>query len=606
MRTHRAHSARWRRSAATGIIVAPCMRRCTAPPAEVRPESVQSLRVSSLQARPLRPLTSRSLPHPPVHSTITNATSTPTPPPLSFKKRKKEKTNSGSATPQQQLGIRLSSPKSPQAQQQAPVRESMRLHRVMHCCSKKSTQQPRTFSTPAGGPDITTSALYRRESPHPHGSSSRPDSRMSDCNASPADRVIKCRHAKILHGQGSKKEARPGYDPRSLHRLSCCDGSQRGWYGSEKWLYAHSLCYATTTTAGWLSLPLAPLNKLTSSPDSGLGLVDDQLGRSGMLKHPYPPSSFLALQTTVHPHQPLADPLASTFPDVDLYHEGRYFGVSELLSRLRSGSIPLMRYDSSFDMASALEEAPDSSSTESAAPPPQTHLQQDTWRLYNLLTAAHDVLPCSHMVLWIPSLALARRARRLSRVGRQLGLEEFEIILNQQALNNGQTFIDQIKGLPSVIQSTAQSCPDSGALDPSPPKAPPLQMCRKGPWTPYSLPHNHRLNFSPIRLALSSIILNLHHHKPTSNSKLFSGQPTYSCSHNPKIHHYLKPIPNLTLKHFPPWQQLIPLPGANPTPQTQSASPARSVANTPNPPPPWHPLSPGLLSSTQAAPWGAG
>lgn len=45
--------------------------------------------------------------------------------------------------------------------------------------------------------------------------------------------------------------------------------------------------------------------------------------------------------------------------DVDLYHERtRYFGVSEILETTRSGSsLPLMRYDSSFEsMASTLEE----------------------------------------------------------------------------------------------------------------------------------------------------------------------------------------------------------------------------------------------------------
>lgn len=45
--------------------------------------------------------------------------------------------------------------------------------------------------------------------------------------------------------------------------------------------------------------------------------------------------------------------------DVDLYHERtRYFGVSEILETTHSGSsLPLMRYDSSFEsMASTLEE----------------------------------------------------------------------------------------------------------------------------------------------------------------------------------------------------------------------------------------------------------
>lgn len=69
----------------------------------------------------------------------------------------------------------------------------------------------------------------------------------------------------------------------------------------------------------------------------------------------------------------------------------------------------------------------------------------------SLLTAARQC-PAHHghmVLLRIPSLALAAWAhRRLSRVRRQLGLEEsFEIILGNpnQALNIGQSFTDQIK-----------------------------------------------------------------------------------------------------------------------------------------------------------------
>lgn len=69
----------------------------------------------------------------------------------------------------------------------------------------------------------------------------------------------------------------------------------------------------------------------------------------------------------------------------------------------------------------------------------------------SLLTAAQQCQARhGHMVLLrIPSLALAEWAhKRLSRVRRQLGLEEtFEIILGNpnHALNIGQKFIDQIK-----------------------------------------------------------------------------------------------------------------------------------------------------------------
>lgn len=69
----------------------------------------------------------------------------------------------------------------------------------------------------------------------------------------------------------------------------------------------------------------------------------------------------------------------------------------------------------------------------------------------SLLTAAqHCPSHHGHMVLLrIPSLALAAWAqRRLSRVRRQLGLEQsFEIILGNpnHALNIGQSFVDRIK-----------------------------------------------------------------------------------------------------------------------------------------------------------------
>lgn len=80
------------------------------------------------------------------------------------------------------------------------------------------------------------------------------------------------------------------------------------------------------------------------------------------------------------------------------------------------------------------------------------HTSVETLEIVQSLLTAAQQCPSHHghmVLLRIPSLALAAWAhRRLSRVRRQLGLEQsFEIILGNpnQALNIGQSFIDQIK-----------------------------------------------------------------------------------------------------------------------------------------------------------------
>ncbi|XP_076011605.1 protein GREB1 [Genypterus blacodes] len=221
-----------------------------------------------------------------------------------------------------------------------------------------------------------------------------------------------------------------------------------------------------------------------NSPDSGLGLVDQLLNSRQVMDAPnililHVTSFPFALQTQytrISPYNEIHWPSAFS-NDVDLYHEKtRYFGVSELLESTRSGSsLPLMRYDSSFEnMASVLEErfpklhsavirttvliqhycvalmAASGRITDSHNL--HKHTSVETMEIVqSLLTAAQQ---CSahhgHMVLLrIPSLALAAWAhRRLSTVRKQLGLEEsFEIILGNpnEALNIGQSFIDQLK-----------------------------------------------------------------------------------------------------------------------------------------------------------------
>ncbi|XP_054625577.1 protein GREB1 isoform X2 [Dunckerocampus dactyliophorus] len=218
--------------------------------------------------------------------------------------------------------------------------------------------------------------------------------------------------------------------------------------------------------------------------DSSLGLVDQLLNSRQIRDAPnililHVTSFPFALQTQftrISPYNEIHWP-SSFSNDVDLYHERtRYFGVSELLESTSSGSsLPLMRYDSSFEsMASALEERFPKlhsavirttvlihhyclalmavSGRISGSHNLHKHTSVETLGIVQSLLSAAQQCPAHHghmVLLRIPSLALAAWAhRRLSRVRRQLGLEDnFEIILGNpgQPLNIGQSFIDQIK-----------------------------------------------------------------------------------------------------------------------------------------------------------------
>ncbi|XP_031702701.1 protein GREB1 isoform X2 [Anarrhichthys ocellatus] len=221
-----------------------------------------------------------------------------------------------------------------------------------------------------------------------------------------------------------------------------------------------------------------------SSSDCGLGLVDQLLNSRQVRDAPnililHVTSFPFALQTQytrISPYNEIHWPSAFS-NDMDLYHEKtRYFGVSELLETTRSGSsLPLMRHDSSFEsMVSALEERfpklhsavirttvliqhycvalMAASGRIDSSHNLHKHTSVETLEIVQSLLTASQQCPAHHghmVLLRIPSLALAAWAhRRLSRVRRQLGLEEsFEIILGNpnQALNIGQSFTDQIK-----------------------------------------------------------------------------------------------------------------------------------------------------------------
>uniref|UniRef100_A0A3Q2E344 Growth regulating estrogen receptor binding 1 n=1 Tax=Cyprinodon variegatus TaxID=28743 RepID=A0A3Q2E344_CYPVA len=221
-----------------------------------------------------------------------------------------------------------------------------------------------------------------------------------------------------------------------------------------------------------------------SCTDSSLGLVD-RLLNSRQVKDAtnililHVTSFPFALQTQctrISPYNEIHWPSAFS-NDVDLYHEKtRYFGVSELLESTRSGSsLPLLRYDSSFEsMTSTLEERfpklhsavirttvliqqycvalMAASGKISSSHNLHKHTSVETMEIVQSLLTAAQQCPAHHghmVLLRIPSLALASWAhRRLSRVRRQLGLEEcFEIILGNpsQALTISQTFTDQIR-----------------------------------------------------------------------------------------------------------------------------------------------------------------
>uniref|UniRef100_A0A8C9YE64 Growth regulating estrogen receptor binding 1 n=1 Tax=Sander lucioperca TaxID=283035 RepID=A0A8C9YE64_SANLU len=221
-----------------------------------------------------------------------------------------------------------------------------------------------------------------------------------------------------------------------------------------------------------------------SSSNSDSALVDQLLNSREVRDAPnililHVTSFPFALQTQytrISPYNEIHWPSAFS-NDVDLYHEKtRYFGVSELLESTRSGSnLPLLRYDSSFEsMASALEERfpklhsavirttvliqhycvalMAASSKISSSHNLHKHTSVETLEIVQSLLTAAQQCPAHHghmVLLRIPSLALAAWAhRRLSRVRRQLGLDEsFEIIVGNpnQALSIGQSFTDQIK-----------------------------------------------------------------------------------------------------------------------------------------------------------------
>ncbi|CAG5853662.1 unnamed protein product [Menidia menidia] len=225
-------------------------------------------------------------------------------------------------------------------------------------------------------------------------------------------------------------------------------------------------------------------NSSCSRSDSGLGLVD-QLLNSRQVKEAtnililHVTSFPFALQTQctrISPYNEIHWPSAFS-NDVDLYHERtRYFGVSELLESTRSGgSLPLMRYDSSFEsMATTLEERFPKlhsavirtivliqhycvalmavSGRISSSHNLHKHTSVETMEIVQSLLTAAQQCPAHHghmVLLRIPSSALAAWAhRRLSTVRKQLGLEEkFEIILGNpsQTLTIGPGFTDQIK-----------------------------------------------------------------------------------------------------------------------------------------------------------------
>uniref|UniRef100_A0A8C6NI26 Growth regulating estrogen receptor binding 1 n=1 Tax=Nothobranchius furzeri TaxID=105023 RepID=A0A8C6NI26_NOTFU len=205
---------------------------------------------------------------------------------------------------------------------------------------------------------------------------------------------------------------------------------------------------------------------------SGVGLVDKLLNSQQVIEA----TNILILHVTSFPFA-LQTQRTRISPYNEIHWPSAFSNVSlKLLEMTRSGSsLPLMRYDSSFEsMASTLEERfpklhssvirttvliqhycialMAASGKISSCPSLHKHTSVETMEVVQSLLTPAQQCPSHHghmILLRIPSLALAAWAhRRLSRVRKQLGLEgSFEIILGSpsQALTIGQTFTDQIK-----------------------------------------------------------------------------------------------------------------------------------------------------------------
>ncbi|KAM4804030.1 protein GREB1 isoform X1 [Urocitellus parryii] len=241
----------------------------------------------------------------------------------------------------------------------------------------------------------------------------------------------------------------------------------------------HTLFVLIHDHAHW-DLVSSAVHNLYSQSDPPVGLVDRLLNCREVKEAPnivtlHVTSFPYALQTQhtlISPYNEIHWPVSYS-NGVDLYHENKkYFGLSEFIESTLSGhSLPLLRYDSSFEaMVTALgkrfprlhsavirtfvlvQHYAAAMMAVSGLPQMKNHTSVETLEITQNLLNAPKQCPCGHglmVLLRVPCSPLAAVAyERLAHVRARLALEEhFEIILGNPSsgITVGKHFVKQLK-----------------------------------------------------------------------------------------------------------------------------------------------------------------
>nr|XP_004665741.2 protein GREB1 [Jaculus jaculus] len=241
----------------------------------------------------------------------------------------------------------------------------------------------------------------------------------------------------------------------------------------------HTLFVLIHDHAHW-DLVSSSVHNLYSQSDPSVGLVDRLLNCREVKEAPnivtlHVTSFPYALQTQhtlISPYNEIHWPVSYS-NGVDLYHENKkYFGLSEFIESTLSGhSLPLLRYDSSFEaMVTALgkrfprlhsavirtfvlvQHYAAALMAVSGLPQMKNHTSVETLEITQNLLNSPKQCPCGHglmVLLRVPCSPLAAVAyERLAHVRARLALEEhFEIILGNPSsgITVGKHFVKQLK-----------------------------------------------------------------------------------------------------------------------------------------------------------------
>ncbi|KAL6055673.1 hypothetical protein STEG23_034235, partial [Scotinomys teguina] len=241
----------------------------------------------------------------------------------------------------------------------------------------------------------------------------------------------------------------------------------------------HTLFVLIHDHAHW-DLVSSAVHNIHSQSDPSVGLVDRLVNCREVKEAPnivtlHVTSFPYALQTQhtlISPYNEIHWPVSYS-NGVDLYHENRkYFGLSEFIDSTLSGhSLPLLRYDSSFEaMVTALgkrfprlhsavirtfvlvQHYAAAMMAVSGLPQMKNHTSVETLEITQNLLNSPKQCPCGHglmVLLRVPCSPLAAVAyERLAHVRARLALEEhFEIILGHPSsgITVGKHFVKQLK-----------------------------------------------------------------------------------------------------------------------------------------------------------------